>query len=152
MRWGLPVFIALALLVVILAAFLYELLTFDPRHQALEPVSTLTADSYLDKVAPLLANADPANGDALIVKHQCATCHREGVKNGIAPSFAGIAARAADRRPPLTAAAYLYESITHPMAYVVEGFAPAMPQDFAARLPDQDLGDIIAYLLTPDAQ
>jgi mono/diheme cytochrome c family protein len=63
----------------------------------------------------------------------------------------GIAERAAARRPPLAAAAYIYESITHPTAYIVEGFSGAMPQNYPERLSERELGDIIAYLLTPDA-
>ncbi len=78
-------------------------------------------------------------------------CHRLGVASKIAPTFEGIAERAASRRAPLTAAAYIYESITHPTAYVVEGFQPAMPQNFSERLTDRELGDIIAYLLTTSA-
>jgi hypothetical protein len=64
----------------------------------------------------------------------------------------GIAARAATRRPPLSAAEYVYESITTPTAYVVEGFQPAMPPNYPERLTDQELGDIIAYLLSGDAE
>jgi hypothetical protein len=33
----------------------------------------------------------------------------------------------------------------------VEGFSPAMPQNYPDLLTGRDLGDIIAYLLSPDA-
>ncbi len=115
------------------------------------PAEALTEQSYMDRVDVLLARADPTRGDELLARFDCVACHRAGAVNGVAPAFSGIAARAAERRPPLSAAAYLYESITRPQAHIVEGFVGAMPQDYAARLTDQQLGDIIAYLLTADA-
>ena len=63
-------------------------------------------------------------------------------------SFVGVADRAATRRPPLTAAQYLYESIISPGAYLVEGYANAMPANFAGRLTQAEIGRIIAYLLS----
>ncbi len=87
----------------------------------------------------------------LVETYQCIACHRIGAANGVAPAYEGIAARAAARRPPMPAASYIYESITNPSAYIVEGYVNSMIQDFAQRLSDQELGDIIAYLLTPEA-
>jgi cytochrome c551/c552 len=114
-------------------------------------VSQLTADTYMDRVSSLLEGADATRGAALVEQFGCTACHREGAVNKIAPPFEGIAARAATRRPPLTAEAYIYESIINPVAYVVEGYNPAMPQNFAQQLSDLQLGDIITYLLTPNA-
>ena len=152
-RW--PLYIVgglLALTVVVFGAlFVFDSLTYEDTIHGDVSADTLTESSYLDRVEPLLTNADPANGDALVAQFDCAACHRAGAVNGIAPAFAGIAERAAERRPPLKPEAYIYESITRPHAYVVEGFVGAMPQDYATRLSDEQLGDIIAYLLTPDA-
>ena len=97
-----------------------------------------------------MQDADPTNGASLIEQYECVACHRIAVNN-IAPKFVDIAERAATRRPPLTAAAYIYESIVHPAAFVVDGYNTVMPQNFRDRLSDRELGDIIAYLLTPDA-
>jgi cytochrome c551/c552 len=105
----------------------------------------------MDKVTALLQNTNPENGASLIEQYGCVACHRLGVASKVAPSFEGIAERAAARHPPLSAAAYIYESIINPTAYVVDGFQPAMPQNFSERLTDRELGDIIAYLLTPTA-
>ena len=99
----------------------------------------------------LLQDADPANGASLIEQYECVACHRLAVANNSAPPFVDVAERAATRRPPLTAAAYIYESIVHPAAFVVAGYNTVMPQNFRDRLSDRELGDIIAYLLTPDA-
>ena len=47
----------------------------------------------------------------------------------------------------MSASAYLYDSIVHPTDYIVEGYAPSMAQDFGQRLTQQELADIVAYLL-----
>ena len=147
-RW--PVVVALVLLAVVIVIFVIALIETVPVDN--ESPATLTADSYMDVVTPLLENGDPARGDTLIDELGCGVCHRIGAVNGVAPSFAGIAEQASDRRPPLTAAAYIYESIIHPTAYVVDGYSGAMPQNYAELLTDAEMGDIIAYLLSGDAQ
>jgi hypothetical protein len=148
---GWPVYVGLALLIVFAAIFGIELLTYQTSAPSatLEPVS---ADSYRARVAALLANADPARGAAAVEKYGCIACHRAAPEAHLAPSWVGIAERAATRRPPMPADAYIYESITNPSAYVVEGYTDVMIKNFAATIPDQDLCDIIAYLLTPDAR
>ncbi|NWG17350.1 MAG: c-type cytochrome [Chloroflexi bacterium] len=148
-RW--PVFVALGMLVVISVVFLVEFAVSTGAELQKTPSATLDAASYQDEVLPLLADADPQRGAALVEEHNCIACHRMGAENNIAPPFQGLAARAGLRRPPLSAEAYVYESITHPTAYVVEGFSPAMPQNYPDLLTGRDLGDIIAYLLSPDA-
>ncbi len=147
---GLPVYLALALLVVVAAILLAAILSFQPAPG--ENEAPASADDYRARAEALLANAHPEDAEAALEKYGCVVCHREGAANGVAPSWVGIAERAATRRPPLTAAAYIYESITHPSAFIVPGYNDLMPKDFGTRLSDQELGDIIAYLLTPDAK
>jgi cytochrome c551/c552 len=150
-RW--PVYVVIGLFVLITLIFLIAFVTTTESEMAATPEATseLSANTYMDTVDVLLANADPESGALLVDQYGCVACHRLGVASKIAPAFEGIVERAATRRPPLSAAAYIYESIINPTAYVVEGFQPAMPQDFATRLSDRELGDIIAYLLTPAA-
>lgn len=150
-RW--PVLVALALLILITVIFVVEFVVSTQSEMAARDVlpDTLTENTYMDKVAALLSNANPDNGAGLVEKYNCVACHRAGAENDIAPAFAGVAERAAIRRPPLSAPAYIYEAITHPAAYVVQDFTPAMPQNFSELLTDRELGDIIAYLLTSNA-
>lgn len=147
-RW--PVIVALVLLAVVVVIFVIAFIESAPVGN--ESPATLTADSYMDVVTPLLDNGDPARGDMLIDELGCGVCHRVGAANGIAPSFVGIADLAPDRRPPLNAAAYLYESIIHPTAFVLEGYSGAMPQNYAEILTDAEIGDIIAYLMSGESQ
>jgi len=150
-RW--PVYLVIGLFILVTIIFVAALALTTETELVVAPTAAaeLTADTYMDKVTALLQDSDAARGALLVEQFGCTACHREGAVNKIAPAYEGIAARAPTRRPPLTAAAYIYESITNPTAYVVEGFNPAMPQNFAQQLSDRQLGDIIAYLLTPTA-
>ncbi len=150
-RW--PVYLVIGLFILVTIIFIGALALTTENELVVEPttVAQLTSDTYMDKVTPLLQNADASRGAVLVEQVGCTACHREGAVNNIAPSYEGIAARAANRRPPMTAAAYIYESITKPLAYIVEGYNPSMPQNFSQKLSDRDLGDIIAYLLTSTA-
>lgn len=138
------VVIGLVLLVMVAAAFVVVFVV------ASEPQPTVPAPEAPDveaQVSALLANADAERGAQLVVAHQCVNCHIYAAGMA-APGWNGLADRAADREPPLSAAAYLYESITVPTAYIVEGYAPSMPENFEETLTAQELGDIIAHLLT----
>lgn len=145
----LPVYIALGLLVIVSIAFvaLIYVASTTPEGGA-AVVDELTKDSYMEIVAPLVENADPARGEELITRNGCHACHVIGAANNLAPAFAGVALRAEDRRPPMQAEAYLYESIVHPEAFEVKGYTAQMPRTYGTILSDQDLGDIMAYLLT----
>lgn len=146
-RW--PVYVALGLVVVFSVILVIEFAGLSGGEAGgLIPEDDLTAESYMDAVEPLLADADPSRAPALInsTEHICATCHL-GEAN-IAPSFDNVADVAGERKPPLQAAAYIYESILHPGAYVVEGYSVNnMPRNYGEKLGDQELGDIIAWLL-----
>jgi cytochrome c2 len=97
-----------------------------------------------------LPPGDAPDGQALFSAVGCVACHslEPGVRI-VGPSLAGMAARAAARTAGYSAQLYLYESITRPNAYVVEGFpSGVMPQDFKQRLKPQELANVIAFLLT----
>jgi cytochrome c2 len=80
----------------------------------------------------------------------CTACHTlDANVAGVGPSFAGLSGRAPTRRPGYSAQAYVYESITNPNAYVVEGFQGGiMPQTFKQTLSAQQIADVIAFVLT----
>lgn len=144
----LPIYITAVLIVVILVAFGFVLASVpsESNNDGDQPVS---ADSYRERVDSLLSIGQPENAEAALVKYTCAACHRG--ESAVGPLFVGIAERAATRRPPMPADAYIYESIIHPGAYVVEGYQNVMLPDIGDRISDQELADILVYLLTPDA-
>ena len=144
------VLVTVVILAIFSGLFLLEFIgTWNPPDVAVE--TTLTADTYMTEVSALLENADASRGEAVINKYECHACHIGGAGQ-IAPAFIGLGELAAARRPPLTAAAYLYESIINPGVYLVEKepsqtYPNSMPANYHERLTDQEMGDVIAYLL-----
>lgn len=130
---------AVAAFALALALILGETLTPDSGD--------INADSYADELAAALSGADADIGEKLIKETDCATCHLTG-DGSAAPQFAGIGSIAGARRPPLDAEQYLYEAIVLPAAHLVDGYANAMPSDYGQRLSAQEIGHMIAYLLT----
>ena len=103
-------------------------------------------------------SGDPGRGETLFNQSSigsasasgCMTCHslEEGVTL-VGPSLAGVAARAPERVPELSAEEYLRQSIVEPNAYVVEGFSEGlMYQNYGRELTDQQIADLVAFLLT----
>lgn len=144
----LPVYIALAVLVVFVIIFAIELAGTSGGESDVPVVETLTADTYMDIVNPLLEQGDAEHGAELTIKYGCHSCHVAGVENKLAPPFEGLVTRARIRRPPLQPAAYIYESIIHPTVFEARGgYTGKMPVTFGS-MPEQDLADIMAYLMT----
>ncbi len=141
----LAVFITIALLFLITALFAAAIVAANAAG-SLRPQS-VDAEAYATEVAAAIEGASAAEGEALIEAFQCGVCHVLGNER-VAPRFEGIAIRAGERRAPLPSPEYLYESIVSPGAYLVEGYANAMPANFAERMSPEQVGQIIAYLLT----
>ena len=82
----------------------------------------------------------------------CITCHSLAPdKVLIGPSMAGIAGRAATRVSGQSAKQYLRESIVNTDGFIVDGFPKGvMPAALNDQLSDQQLADLVAYLLTLD--
>jgi cytochrome c len=84
------------------------------------------------------------------VQPGCVTCHSlEAGVTMVGPSLAGIATTAGTRESGKSAEEYLTESITEPDTYVVDGFdAGTMPAGLADEMDDQQVADLVAYLMT----
>lgn len=80
----------------------------------------------------------------------CVTCHSlEPGKVLVGPSHAGIATVAETAVPGMSAADFLRQSIVEPDAVVTEGFtAGVMYQNYGKDLTEQEINDLVAYLLT----
>ncbi len=113
-----------------------------------------------DNVAGILARwqaeeivGSPVSGEALYdAEFGCTDCHRNGAS---APDTVGTFTRVSTERLTLPQFAgysveqYLIESITRPGDYVVDGYSSGlMPNNFGTRMTDQQLADIVSYLMT----
>ncbi len=99
---------------------------------------------------------DPERGRALFFEEVpgentgCQLCHSlEPGVDKVGPSLANIGAEAANRVPGMSAEEYLYQSIVDPNAYVVPGYPQGvMPPNYREFLSEQDIRDLVAFLLT----
>ncbi len=107
----------------------------------------LNAETYAEAVAAALENSDSEIGADLVYALECNLCHLQG-DGSQSPLFYGLADIASQRRPPLSAEQYLYEATLYPDAHLVEGYTNAMPNNYIDRLSEQEVGHIIAYLLS----
>ena len=98
--------------------------------------------------------ADAELGKETALTSGCTACHSlqpDVVQVG--PSWYGVADRAVTRVPGQSPALYIYTSITQPNEYVVEGFQPdLMPAIYGQILSDEQIANIMAYLLTMDGE
>lgn len=105
-----------------------------------------------------LPEGNPGRGEALANTQGCVACH---ISTPTGPAWAATASepaigeRAAARiqqtdytGTAVSAEQYLFESVVLPNTHVVEGFAPVMPVTYSQLLTEQDMADLIAYLLT----
>ena len=133
--------------------------TFTPSPIAAEAEEVPAADG--DEIAAALAAGDPANGDTLFhtlrteVGFACSTCHNIDNPNRlIGPSLQNISEIAQTRVEGQGVVEYLHTSIIHPNDYIVPpddgGAYPEnlMPQVYEELFSEQEIADIIAYLLT----
>jgi cytochrome c len=121
-----------------------------PATATATPSNATLSPGALQAELSALTPGNTASGKALFSAVGCVACHSlEAGVRVVGPSLSGAATRAATRKAGYSAQLYLYESITQPNAYVVEGFpSGVMPQDFTTRLKAQDLADLIAFLMT----
>jgi len=131
---------------------------------------TATVTDSVASVATPAANQTPtpdteaatagASADVLAVigKAGCAACHTipgvAGAVGQLGPNLANIGVDGATRKPDLTAAAYISESIIAPNAFIVPEcptgpcLANLMPQTFSQTLTGQEITTIVDYLTT----
>ncbi len=117
-----------------------------PTTEPATPEAPAATETPVESTQAAAAPTGNADNGATIFASSCSACH--GAQDGAGPAVTGIAERAATRVDGMTAADYLHESIVDPSAYVVEGFADIMPKTFAQQFSDQEINDLVAYLLT----
>lgn len=79
----------------------------------------------------------------------CITCHTVDTSpSQVGPVLSGYGAIAGDRVEGQSAEAYTRISIERPAAHIVPGFSNTMFAQYSRYLSDQQLADLIAYLLS----
>jgi mono/diheme cytochrome c family protein len=106
-------------------------------------VSGEGSDAESGAAAPV--EGDAAAGETLFAAN-CAGCHQ--AEDGTGPARTGMGERAATRVEGMDAAEYLHQSIVDPHAYVVEGFSDIMPDTYEESLSEEDINNLVAFLLT----
>lgn len=105
---------------------------------------------------PISVTGDVERGGQLFARGQgdtppCSACHQTITGQfgfTIGPNLDGIGERAGMRVDGLTAEEYLLQSILEPERYVVAGYRDIMYPDYSRHLTEQNIHDLIAYLLT----
>jgi cytochrome c551/c552 len=107
-----------------------------------------------EAVESALGSADLGRGEQLASALGCISCHSLDPKQAaVAPAWYNMGETAAARIPGASAEAYLYQSIADPNAFIVPGYhANLMPQTYDQVLNDQDVANLIAYLLAQSEQ
>lgn len=81
----------------------------------------------------------------------CSTCHHTFTGQygfSLGPNLSGIRERAGMRVEELTAEEYLRQSVLEPGRYLVPGYRNMMYPDYERYFTEQDIQDLIVYLLT----
>jgi cytochrome c553 len=105
-----------------------------------------------DEFASLPAG-DVANGEVLYNEvingaPTCASCHHLDDQRMIGPGLGGYAQVAGERVEGQSAELYTYNSIVYPARYLVDGYQNVMYTEYGTRLSDQQIADLVAYMLT----
>lgn len=88
-------------------------------------------------------------GKQVYREKNCGSCHQIGSDGGtVGPPLSHVGTVAATRKPGMSAEEYIRESILDPGAYIVPGYPDTMPRGLARGLSDEDLGDLVQYLLS----
>ncbi len=104
--------------------------------------------------APAAGGANVANGEKLFkqtvigAQAGCITCHSLDGSKLVGPTMKGLATRAASEVPGLSAEEYIRQSILEPNAHVVKDYPAGVMQSYKNDLKEQELNDLVAYLLT----
>ncbi len=117
-------------------------------------LSALTREDIMaglpEDVIAAIDAGDPVEGMEISELQGCAGCHsmaEDEILSG--PSWYDIGNTAVGRHDEQGPALYLYNSIMAPNAYIVRRFdGGVMPEDFADKLSTEDVGHILALLLS----
>lgn len=116
------------------------------------PFVSFGAAAAVMSIPPDTQGVDLKAGRDLFRAH-CGSCHfaKVGFPAHHGPNLHQIGRTGAERRPDLTAAEYILESVLEPSAFVAPGSRPGMPNNVAAELAPEDIRNIVGFLASCDA-
>lgn len=122
----------------------------DTVDDVAEEPQFVLVEAPADPIIELVANADPVNGEALFNSGlPCTSCHLVDSEDSlVGPGLLNIPQRAETRIEGEVAERYLYTSIILPNDFIVDGFAGAMPPSYPDSYTEEEIHDIVAYLMT----
>jgi mono/diheme cytochrome c family protein len=131
----------------------------DGSAAAAEDPAAVPPENGSERPDETAVSGNAANGEAIFNgtilvsgAAPCIACHQvSGTVAVVGPNLAGIAGQAENRIAGVSAADYLHESIVAPNSYIVEGFSTGiMSLNYADTLSEEQVADLVAYLLTLD--
>ncbi|MBK9123119.1 MAG: cytochrome c [Chloroflexi bacterium] len=104
-------------------------------------------------VPTALPAGDASSGEELFRSRignlpECSSCHSLDGSRGTGPTLLGYGEAAGARRSGVSAQAYTVASILEPGDVVTPGFSNIMPSNYGQHLSDQELADLVAYVLS----
>ena len=111
--------------------------------------SVSTSTESLEEAEAMVWNTPEEHGEYLFVNQGCSGCHSLNEDEVIVgPSMYGLIDRSGSKVEGLSAEEYIYQSITYPNEYIVDGYAAnVMPQIFI-NLSEEELNALVSYLKT----
>jgi hypothetical protein len=134
--------------------------TITPRPPTAEATVTMAVQVLLVVTStPAPAGetlpGNPAAGDVLFHTFQpgagiaCTGCHRvDSDTRLIGPGLKSIGVLAQSRVPGVSAQEYIRMSIIDPSAFVVEGYPNLVPKNWGIVFSEQQVNDLVAYLMS----
>jgi mono/diheme cytochrome c family protein len=99
-------------------------------------------------------SASPVNGADLFMRKGCASCHngpQTTARIGVAPTLEEVPDWAGERKPGLSAADYVRESILNPAAFISPAFQESGPTAMPSlNLTPAEVDTLVAYLLASE--
>lgn len=139
--------------IIILAVFGLGLLAACGGDSS-DPVPTATQAAAEPTATTEEAVAPEGGGDAEAgrqVAAQCMACHTTDGSTGVGPSWQGLYNSEVTLEDGSTVTAdeeYIRESIVDPNAKVHEGFAAGLMPDYSSILSEQQVDDVVAYIVS----
>lgn len=103
-----------------------------------------------------LPEGSAERGEALFAESingmpSCISCHALGDdRDGLAgPPMGGYPERAGSTIEEQNAELYTYTATVYPASHIVSGYGNLMYTEYGSRLNDQQIADLIAYMLNP---